>query len=202
MMGAMSDEQVMRKQPKQARSQKRVDQILDAAADLFAEVGYETATTNAIAARAGVAIGTLYQFFPNKDAIMDALMLRYIEGMREVMAFDLSQSITETVHQFVERFAEFQGQHAGFAPIFLTPGRTTLIHEEVVQRVDDALAAYFPTFEPIQRNRNARVLVAIVKVMMPLAGAPDHLPPAEVIAQVKTVLDAYIAAVFMGNKIG
>ena len=72
----------MRRTPQQARSQQRVDLILDVAADIFAEVGYESATTNAIAERAGVSIGSLYRYFPDKDAILHALSNRYYEQVR------------------------------------------------------------------------------------------------------------------------
>jgi AcrR family transcriptional regulator len=58
---------------RQARGQRRIDQLLDVAARVFAEVGFEAATTNGIAARAGVSPGSLYQFFPNKDAMAEAL---------------------------------------------------------------------------------------------------------------------------------
>ena len=55
----------MRRQPKQARSQERVHHILDVAEQLFIELGYEQTTTRAIATRAGVPVGSLYQFFPD-----------------------------------------------------------------------------------------------------------------------------------------
>src|SRR5260370_1341413 len=77
----MPEETQMRRQPKQARSQQRVDHLLNVAALIFEEVGYAAATTNAIAARAGVPIGSLYQFFPNKEAIMDALVERYLDEL-------------------------------------------------------------------------------------------------------------------------
>jgi AcrR family transcriptional regulator len=65
---------VLRKKPVQARSQQTVDVILDAAAQLLeADAG---ATTNHIAARAGFSIGTLYQYFPNRDAILAAIAIR------------------------------------------------------------------------------------------------------------------------------
>ncbi|MGH7998179.1 MAG: TetR/AcrR family transcriptional regulator, partial [Brasilonema sp.] len=76
----------MRRQPKQKRSQKRVDRILDAAAEVFDEVGYEAATTHAIATRADTAIGSLYQFFPDKLAIFHALELRHVERVHAVWA--------------------------------------------------------------------------------------------------------------------
>ena len=59
------------------RGERRVASLLDAAARVFGELGYHAATTNAIAAEAKVSPATLYQFFPNKEAIADALVTRY-----------------------------------------------------------------------------------------------------------------------------
>ncbi len=69
----------MRRQPQQARSQERVQQILDVAEQLFVEIGYESATTRAIAAQADVSVGSIYQFFPDKEAILKALAIRYLQ---------------------------------------------------------------------------------------------------------------------------
>src|SRR4051812_843544 len=68
--------------PQQDRGQRRVDSILDAAEEVFAEQGVDAATTNAIAERAGASVGSLYHFFPSKDAILLALVRRYAERMR------------------------------------------------------------------------------------------------------------------------
>ncbi len=67
-----------RKLPKQARSQTTVEAILEAAAQVFERHGYAAGTTNRIAERAGVSIGSLYQYFPNKDAILVALVHRHL----------------------------------------------------------------------------------------------------------------------------
>lgn len=66
-----------RRMPKQARSKERVERILDAAAQLLVEKGYSAVKTNHIAKRAGVSIGSVYQFFPNRFAIFHALGERY-----------------------------------------------------------------------------------------------------------------------------
>src|SRR5262245_59304930 len=71
-----------RRVPSQDRSKKRALRILDAAASIFAETGYETATTEAIAKAAGTSIGSVYQFFPNKHAIFDAIARRHLERAR------------------------------------------------------------------------------------------------------------------------
>ena len=76
----------MRRQPQQKRSRERVEKILDAAAEIFAEIGYDAATTHDIANRAETAIGSLYQFFPDKLAIFQALELRHLERVREMTA--------------------------------------------------------------------------------------------------------------------
>jgi AcrR family transcriptional regulator len=67
-----------RKLPKQARSEATVEAVLDAAAQVFERHGYAAGTTNRIAERAGVSIGSLYQYFPNKDAILVALVHRHL----------------------------------------------------------------------------------------------------------------------------
>ncbi|MEZ5999259.1 TetR/AcrR family transcriptional regulator [Hyphomonas sp.] len=64
-----------RKSPVQARSAATVDAILEAAARILESEGFEGYTTNAIAKRAGVSIGSLYQYFPNKDAVTAALVM-------------------------------------------------------------------------------------------------------------------------------
>jgi AcrR family transcriptional regulator len=68
-----------RKRPTQARSQRTVDAIVKAAAQVFARRGYAGTTTNHIAERAGVSIGSLYEYFPSKDALLAALMEAHIE---------------------------------------------------------------------------------------------------------------------------
>ena len=67
-----------RKIPAQARSRATVDAIIQAATYILTEVGWEGLTTNAIAERAGVNIGSLYQFFPNKEAIIAELQRRHV----------------------------------------------------------------------------------------------------------------------------
>ncbi len=71
-----------RRKPLQDRSRRRVEQILDAAAQVFADRGYDAATTDEIARLAGTSIGSVYQFFPNKLSIFNAITLRYMERAR------------------------------------------------------------------------------------------------------------------------
>ena len=66
------------REPKRERGKQRVAALLDAAAAVLAEKGYDGATMTEIAERAGAAIGSLYQFFPSKDALADTLVQNYV----------------------------------------------------------------------------------------------------------------------------
>ena len=74
-----------RKQPRQQRSSKVVDRILDAALILTREQGTKTPTTLAIAQRAGLSVGSVYQYFPNKEAILLDLARRWLSSFPEVI---------------------------------------------------------------------------------------------------------------------
>ncbi len=74
-----------RKRPSQARSRETVRAILEAAAHIFEERGPAAATTDAIAARAGVSIGSLYQYFPSKDALLATLSACHLLAARAAL---------------------------------------------------------------------------------------------------------------------
>jgi AcrR family transcriptional regulator len=84
-----------RKQPRQRRSAETVDRILEAAARIFDERGYRSTTTNHVADAAGVSIGSLYQYFPNKDALLVALAEQHVDAAAQ---------------QFGERLLDLRGQ--------------------------------------------------------------------------------------------
>jgi AcrR family transcriptional regulator len=75
-----------RKQPRQERSSKVVDRILDAALILTREQGTRTPTTLAIAQRAGLSVGSVYQYYPNKEAILLDLARRWLAAFPQVIA--------------------------------------------------------------------------------------------------------------------
>jgi AcrR family transcriptional regulator len=97
-----------RKKPLQRRAQATVEDVLAAAAQVFEALGYASGTTNRIAERAGVSIGTLYQYFPSKEALAVALLERHLaEGMRRLnewvgRAVAEPRTLRETLQLFVE----------------------------------------------------------------------------------------------------
>jgi AcrR family transcriptional regulator len=86
-----------RKAPRQSRSQATVTAILDATARILVERGVAAASTNAVAERAGVSVGSLYQYFPNKDALVSALQVRHGEQMMAVIQRALTRAMEGTL---------------------------------------------------------------------------------------------------------
>lgn len=96
-----------RKRPRQRRSQTTVDSILEAAARVFAERGFAGGTTNHIAEAAGVSVGSLYEYFPNKGAILVAIAQRQLDSMiaevqRAIADGDADEPLGELLGRFVE----------------------------------------------------------------------------------------------------
>lgn len=79
-----------RKQPQQDRSRVTVEAILEATTHILTEEGYEKANTNRIAERAGISIGSLYQYFPNKESLMAALIEQHSNQMAEMVETKLN----------------------------------------------------------------------------------------------------------------
>jgi len=86
-----------RKAPRQSRSQATVTAILDATARILVERGFAAMSTNAVAERAGVSVGSLYQYFPNKEALIAALHARHGEQMMDVIRRALTKAMDATL---------------------------------------------------------------------------------------------------------
>ncbi|MEL6225190.1 MAG: TetR/AcrR family transcriptional regulator, partial [Cyanobacteria bacterium J06627_8] len=113
----------MRRKPKQARSQERVKHILDIAEQLFLEIGYDATTTRAIAARSGVSVGSLYQFFPDKEAILKALAIRYMHAQyQRFLDLHTTEAVTLPLRRYVDQmidvFDQFYTDYPGSRAIF------------------------------------------------------------------------------------
>src|SRR5262245_64733032 len=95
-----------RKLPKQARAQETVEAILTAAARILKKEGFDKASTNRIAEAAGVSIGSLYQYFPSKEALVAALAERHMTEMSEIVAEAGARILTEPLHVAVREVVE------------------------------------------------------------------------------------------------
>jgi AcrR family transcriptional regulator len=80
-----------RKRPRQARSRATVDSVLEATARVLVKRGFDGLTTNLVADEAGVSIGSLYQYFPNKAALVGALIEKHVDAMQSLALAELTR---------------------------------------------------------------------------------------------------------------
>lgn len=95
----------VRRRAKQARAQQTIAVVLEAAAQILQREGYAGATTNRIAERAGVSVGTIYQYFADKEQIFDALIRREIRGLLGVLQrveFDPDEPIAGDLRRLLQ----------------------------------------------------------------------------------------------------
>ncbi|GAA3936901.1 TetR/AcrR family transcriptional regulator [Actinomadura viridis] len=190
---------------RQARGERRMAEILDAAARVFAESGYEAATTNRIAAAAGISPGSLYQFFANKEAIAQALADRFVEQMRRAHreAFESADMsglpAAEMIDRMLDPIIAFNIANPGFKALFarpdMPPGLAAAarpIQAALLGRVEAVLEARAPGLAPGARNRSARVLIQLFQAMVPMVTAAEGDERAAVIVEVKKVLRGYL----------
>ena len=191
--------------PAQARSRERLERILDAAARVFDEVGYEAATTEAIAEAAETSIGSVYRFFPNKKALFAALYTRYLETVRalfDVVAADTDDSVPweQVVGAMIDGFAAFHESEPGFRAVWLSLALTDqmivegeALNRQLAERLEPLFARRFPHLRPADRRVVATVAVEAVSAMLIFAarrGPP--LGPA-VLAEAKNLIIRYLA---------
>lgn len=172
--------------PQQDRGHRRVEQILDAAESVFAEVGVDAATTNQIAERAGASMGSLYHFFPGKDAIVLAVARRLAERIRDrnaaAMSLDdvhaplplLFERIIGTHDRFVAESPAFAAVHETMHRKFGSCSIKDELDEAIVDQVRRFLEVRLPRMGHDQRLAATRL--SVLAVGQACEGARD-LPP-------------------------
>src|ERR1700734_3669387 len=110
----------VRVSPQQERSTRRLAGILDAAAEIFGEVGYEAATVTAVAERSGSSIGALYNYFPDKQSIAYTLVNQYAQEIEAHWKPLMEQAETLTHDKFADQFIERLPQFAQERPVYLS----------------------------------------------------------------------------------
>lgn len=91
-----------RKIPRQERAQVLVEAILDATTRVLIKHGYAGTNTNRIAEVAGISVGSLYQYFPNKDALISALHRRHAQEIKQTIEMTLAQSRGQSLAKKIE----------------------------------------------------------------------------------------------------
>lgn len=198
-----------RRTPQQARGQQRVEAILSAAEAYFVEVGYEAATTNELAARAGVSIGSIYQFFPNKAAILHAITARY----REYLAAELdkalvnsqSLSVGDLAGRMIDVAVKTKLERGPFVHMIMSDSGGELseagqsFRHSILQRIADLIGERAPQMPEAQRLLHATVSQsAFAAHLIAAKNEAEHGHIArshEIIAQAKFMQTAYFEKV-------
>jgi AcrR family transcriptional regulator len=195
----------MRRVPAQARSRERLERILDAAEAELGEVGYDAATMQAIAERAGTSIGSVYQFFPNKKTLIGAITERYVGTVRDLFGTLLSPEVlaepwSAVLDRAIEALFAFSLDAPAFralwlrgsiSPELIEAGAT--LNRELAERVELAIAAYAPQLTKKKRNLVATVVVEAISAMIFVAGLRGKSAAKPLMEETKVLLRSYLA---------
>lgn len=192
----------LRRVPVQARGARRVDALLDAAASVIAEIGVDAATTNAIASRAGAAKGSLYQFFPNKEALVDALAARFAAELRAIHEATIRTEwaelpLNDLIDRVIDPLVDFRRRNPAFRHVHHAsstadgPSRWAReLRDVVIDQVEALLLARraFPT----QAECRLRASVAVAMAHALLAAA-EYEHDDRIVSETKRALRRYLA---------
>lgn len=170
----------IRRQPTQARAKERVERILAAATELIAEAGSEPMRMSEIAERAGVPIGSLYQYFPDKAAILRTLATRVMERVREGLKEGL-----EGIGNAKEALDRTDALAEGYYALFLDEPVTRDIwsatqSDKALQELDiedgrENGRIFFEALKHLVRKREHKRFEAACFLMMQLTGSAVRL---------------------------
>ena len=196
-----------RKRPVQRRSRLTVDQILEAAAHVFADRGYAGTTTNHIARRAGVSIGSLYQYFPNKDTILVALHARHMESASETLQGMLKEALGQEkapehlLRRFVRQIIEMHASEPRLHHVLLYEGPRTAELSEKLHAIEDSMASAVEEMLAerggISRTHAKHAAYLVVHVVENMAHEyvihpPPDMPIEVFVEELVTMLSGYI----------
>ncbi|MEU9300278.1 TetR/AcrR family transcriptional regulator [Streptomyces sp. NPDC048269] len=188
---------------RQARGERRISQLLAAAAGVFCRTGYAAASTNAIAREAGVSPGTLYQFFPNKEAIAVELGGHLLQRAHEMhgQAFlpeNLARPLPELLDAVLDPVIAFNCENPAFWALMHGSGIPGIaqeheeLHSSLLTRVEGVLRTFCPEAAPAELTRTANMILGIFKSSLDLILAHEGAERAAYIAELKTVLLRYV----------
>lgn len=198
----------LRNRPRQARSAARVELLLDVAAEVFEEVGYDAATTNLVASRADVPVGTLYRWFPDKAALAEGLTDRYLANLLSLVeellaglhpAERISEFLRRVLQRLVDETANQRALPALLVSAMVPGGRSvagTRLRQGLEAHARDLLVLRIPGLPDEVRDRTAEVVVTQVHLVLAAVADDDAEHRRAMIAEYGDVLVAYLEAKF------
>lgn len=189
------------------RGERRIDQIVEAAAAVFAECGYERATTNAIAATAGISPGSLYQFFRNKEEIAGALAIRYgaifEAALDQAFVAEVASLSTEAmINRIVDTLVSVNVAHPALRTVFRGWDAPPALNEaikplqaSILARVTAIVARRLPRSDTKFHDRIASVTMELFRGLVPLVLLSNDSERIAYTQELKRALRAYIESV-------
>jgi AcrR family transcriptional regulator len=204
---SLSSDKTLRRQPQQKRGQQRVEKILVAAAEVFGEAGFAAATIQQIADRANTAVGSIYQFFPDKLAIFHALFTKHLQQVDLIEteffqdAFDapIAQKIDAYLDPYISYF-EQPIPRCILIQVYLQPIEGLA---ELMSDLPTRALAQIDNHAHLYRQRNPNLTVAKSQLLAEIlqhmcislflhAMQSDREHRQEIYAEIKNVLYVYL----------
>jgi AcrR family transcriptional regulator len=193
------------RQPQRQRGHERVASLLDAAAACFVEKGYDAATMTEIAARAGASIGSLYQFFPTKEALAQALLGGYVETLqlrlKKLAASSPDWDEDQLGTQLIRFLVGFRRRHPAFVVLAESAAPLPAIRGMAIRELlREELQALLTRHAPHQDTANLRAAAVVVLQLMKAAVALNAEPGLAgrplAMSQLQRALQLYLRALF------
>ncbi|MDN8054369.1 TetR/AcrR family transcriptional regulator [Comamonas thiooxydans] len=184
-----------RRVPRQSRSRALVDAILEATARVLTERGYAGTNTNLVAERAGVSVGSVYQYFPNKDSLITALHERHAVEMHAAMEtvlasthpLDLREKLGAIVHAWLAAHQVAPELHRVLEkefPFFDAPSDQSAADHSIQRRIRQLLEDHQSEVVPQERELATWVVLRTMESLIHAAVIPPGAPcPAQQVEQ-------------------
>jgi AcrR family transcriptional regulator len=205
----MSDQRRLqpRRKPRQVRAELTRQRILTAAAHVFAEHGYAAGTTNRIAERARISIGSLYQYYPSKDAILVELLTRHLDAgtdaVTQLQDEGLPDSLEETIRVFVRTAIGNHLDDPQLLRVMIEQAPRSRELMEKISRIEQERVTYtrelfdrHPEVRVADTDTAARLVVSTVELVVhQLIAAPDPVDTNRFENELVAMITRYLTAV-------
>lgn len=191
------------RRPQRQRGHERVASLLQASAACFVEKGYDATTMTEIATRAGASIGSLYQFFPTKEALAQALMASYAEALQQRLqrmaaraaAWDTDQLGTQLIRLLVA----FRRRHPAYVALAesiasLPALRSMAIRQQLRDGLQDLLGRHAPQLPASDLRAAAVVVLQLMKAAVALNAEPGLAGRRAALEQLQQAMQLYLHA--------
>ncbi len=197
----------VRRVPTQERSKLRLSRILDAADAVFSDAGFDAATMEDIAARAETSIGSVYQFFPHKTALFEALCGRYMERAQQLFEELLVPEVVtgpwrQLVDHMIDAFWRFHMDLPGFRAVWayqnISPellAQSDAANVALAERVEQVMATFAPKVARARRRAAAATVVETISAILFVAVRREAAEARVLIAELKVMTKAYLQEV-------